>query len=289
MRKGLGFCYNRAPCVLPLLCLPQIPILNFSGIDPTERFSSRVENYAKYRPGYPDSLLPFMRDGLGLTPDMEVADVGSGTGLLTNLFVENGNNTFAVEPNQPMREAGEDWLGGRANFHSQDGRAEATGLPDNSVDMIVAGQAFHWFDIEQTRPEFARILRDEGYVGLIWNRRAKHTSFLREYVELLEKYAPTYKDIIESHFESGRFKQFFAPESVKTKTLSNAQRMTLDAFKGRLESASYCPSPGDENYVALMRALDKLFAQYEQDDKVSFDYDTLIFYAPLRSTSRKTA
>src|SRR5947209_11876909 len=127
-------------------------------IDSTSRFSSRVENYIRYRPGYPQSVVELLAGECGLTPTSVVADVGSGTGILTELFLRNGNTVYGVEPNREMREAGEGLLAGYPNFHSVDGRAEATGLPDASVDFVTAGQAFHWFDAQGARAEFSRIL-----------------------------------------------------------------------------------------------------------------------------------
>src|SRR4051812_26588364 len=104
--------------------------------NPTRRFSSRVENYVKYRPSYPAEVVELLAAECGLTPTALVADVGSGTGLLAELFLKNGNHVFGVEPNREMREAGERLLGSYANFTSVNGTAEATTLPDRSVDMI---------------------------------------------------------------------------------------------------------------------------------------------------------
>jgi ubiquinone/menaquinone biosynthesis C-methylase UbiE len=130
--------------------------------DPTQRFSSRVENYVKYRPGYPPAILDLLRDKCGLTSASTVADIGSGTGILTGLLLKSGARVFGVEPNPDMRAAGERLLAGQANFTSLAGTAEATTLPAQSVGIITAGQAFHWFDREPTRREFQRILQPGG-------------------------------------------------------------------------------------------------------------------------------
>ena len=121
--------------------------------DPTRRFSNRVDDYVRYRPHYPPGVLDRLREGIALTPRTVIADVGSGTGISTELFLQNGNTVFAIEPNPEMRAAAERLLGGRPNFHSVRGTAEATTLPDGSVDCVVAAQAFHWFDPEKTRVE----------------------------------------------------------------------------------------------------------------------------------------
>ena len=140
--------------------------------DPTRRFTNRVANYARYRPGYPPAVLTCLRDECGLSPGSTVADVGSGTGILTELFLANGNHVYAVEPNEAMRQAAELSLAHYPGFTSVDGRAEATTLADDSVDFVTAGQAFHWFDAAASRVEFNRILRPGGYTALVWNARA---------------------------------------------------------------------------------------------------------------------
>jgi ubiquinone/menaquinone biosynthesis C-methylase UbiE len=131
-------------------------------IDSTKRFSSRVENYIKYRPGYPPAMLDLLKEKCGLTGGSMVADIGSGTGILTELFLRNGNQVIGVEPNREMREAAERLLGKDPKFTSVSGTAESTTLKDQSVDFIAASQAFHWFDREQARREFLRVLKPGG-------------------------------------------------------------------------------------------------------------------------------
>ena len=142
-------------------------------ISPTQRFTSRVDNYRKYRPGYPPEIIPYLVENAWLTPQSVIADIGAGTGLLTQLFLEHGNQVYAVEPNQAMRAAADELLVGYAHYHSVDASAENTSLPDYSVDMITAAQAFHWFDHEKTKLEFQRVLKPGGMVVLIWNT-ARH-------------------------------------------------------------------------------------------------------------------
>src|SRR6185503_1231931 len=156
----------------------------------TERFSTRVESYIKYRPSYPTEVLELMRVRCGLAATSMVADIGSGTGILTELLLETGATVFAVEPNKEMRAAAERLLSDYGRFRSVDGTAEATTLPDASVDLITASQAFHWFDIQKARRELARVLRPRGWVVLIWNERPVDASaFLDEYDALLRRHA----------------------------------------------------------------------------------------------------
>src|ERR1043165_851495 len=127
-----------------------------------ERFSSRIADYIKYRPGYPAEIVTLLKTDCGLTPDSVVADIGSGTGKLTELFLKNGNIVFGVEPNVGMRSAAKQILGNFSNFKSIDGNAESTGLETSSVDFITAGQAFHWFDPDNFKVEARRILKADG-------------------------------------------------------------------------------------------------------------------------------
>lgn len=159
--------------------------------DPTERFSNRAEDYVRYRPGYPRAILPPLREDCGLAPESRIADVGSGTGLLGRVFLDDGETVYGVEPNAEMRAAGERSLRGYPRFHSVAASAEATSLAEASVDFIVAGQAFHWFDAQAARREFARILRPGGWVAVLWNeRRTDATGFLRAYEALLRRFSP---------------------------------------------------------------------------------------------------
>ena len=106
----------------------------------TTRFSDRVAYYIKYRPGYPAKVITLLNREIGLSPATVIADIGSGTGISSELFLKNGNRVFGVEPNQPMREAAESRLAGYDAFISINGTAEATTLPDASVDLVTAGQ-----------------------------------------------------------------------------------------------------------------------------------------------------
>ena len=136
-------------------------------VDPTQCFSNRVENYARFRPYYPQAVPELLKAECGLTSASVIADVGSGTGVLSEMFLERGNRVFGVEPNEEMRKAGERLLERYPNFTSVAGTAEDTKLVTPSVDFVVAGQTFHWFDAARSRGEFARILRAGGWVALV--------------------------------------------------------------------------------------------------------------------------
>jgi len=180
-------------------------------LDPTRRFSDRVENYILSRPSYPPQVLETMRNECALTAGSLIADIACGTGIFTRLLLENGNAVFGVEPNREMREAAVRLLAAYPRFEAVDASAEATTLPDHSVDIVTAAQAAHWFDLAATRREFARILKPGGWVVLIWNQRVTDsTEFLRSYEKLLLTYATDYEKVRHEHTTEG-IESFFAP------------------------------------------------------------------------------
>ena len=250
--------------------------------DHTGRFSTRVADYVKYRPGYPPAVLRLLEEECGLDSTSIVADVGSGTGILSELFLRNGNRVYGVEPNREMREAGERLLASYTNFTSVDGRAEATTLDDNSVDFVTAGQAFHWFDPPHARREFMRILRPGGWVVLVWNdRRTGGTPFLEEYERLLLEYGTDYKEVSVKYAEESMLAALYGPSEMHTETFDNEQVFDFDGLRGRLTSSSYAPQPGHPNFEPLMRELEALFRRYERGGRVVVAYDTKVFYGRL--------
>lgn len=247
--------------------------------DPTRRFSDRVADYIRYRPGYPDELLRVVQRETGLDEASVVADVGSGTGISSALLLRAGCTVFAVEPNDPMRQAADELLGDVPGFHSVAGRAEATGLPAMSVSHVTAGQAFHWFDPERARQEFARILRPDGWVVLFWNsRQTETTPFLRGYEELLLRYATDYREVNHRNIDPAVLARLFAGGTYQAHTFSSEQSFDLQGLTGRLLSSSYAPAAGDPRHVPMLRALNDLFDEHAVDGRVRFEYDTELFF-----------
>jgi SAM-dependent methyltransferase len=250
--------------------------------DSTRRFSSRVDNYIKYRPSYPAEVVALLAAECGLTPDALVADIGAGTGLLAELFLKNGYRVFGVEPNREMREAGERLLSAYPSFTSIDGTAEATTLGDHSIDVITAGQAFHWFDQEKSRAEFARILRPGGWVALVWNeRRVDSTPFLAAYEQLLRTYSSEYETLNHRQIDRETIAAFFKAGTFSSQSFENRQIFDFAGVKGRLLSSSYTPEPGQPRYQPMLDELTAIVQQYQVDGKVAFEYDTNVYYGQL--------
>ena len=250
--------------------------------DPTARFTGRVADYAAHRPSYPPEVIDVLaREGV-LRPGHVVADIGSGTGILTGLLLANGNTVYAVEPNAAMAEEAAARLGGDPRFRPIAGRAEATGLPDGSCDVVTAAQAFHWFDLDATRREFRRILRPGGAVVLIWNiRRLDATPFLREYEELLKRFALDYQKISAGWADEGAIGQFFAPSSFEVRGLEYRQVFGFDGLRGRLLSSSYAPPAGHPRHEPMIAELRRLFDSHQRGGEVAFEYDTKVYWGQL--------
>ena len=249
------------------------------------RFDSRVANYAAYRPGYPPELIAFLRGELGLGPGSVVADVGSGTGILSELFLREGCRVFAVEPNAAMREAAEAALGGDANFTSVAGTAEATTLGDASVDFAAAAQAFHWFDAESARAEFRRVLKPGGWAVVVWNnRRTDSTAFLRDYESLLRRFGTDYAQVAATYGDEGSLRKFFAP-GYRVRQFDNFQLFDFDGLKGRLLSASYVPLAGHPSHEPMLAELRRVFDAHRQDGRVRVEYDTDVYYGKRLAVS----
>ncbi|HWD40361.1 MAG TPA: class I SAM-dependent methyltransferase [Fimbriimonas sp.] len=248
-------------------------------VDHTKRFSDRVGTYVLYRPKYPAEVRELLERECGLDTKSFVADIGCGPGNLTELFLPTAACVYGVEPNHEMREAGQKLLQAHANFVSVDGTAEATTLPNASVDFITAGQAFHWFDQGKAKEEFRRILRPGGSVALIWNDRLTDESpFLQEYESLLESHAGEYRTVNHRNKTEASMREFMLPAEMKLATFCNAQQLNLAGLKGRVESSSYVPLTG-EGHRNLMLGLEQLFDKYKEDEAVSFLYRTEVYYA----------
>jgi len=248
---------------------------------PTDRFSDRVANYVKYRPSYPDGVIATLRERCGLLPDSVVADVGSGTGILSRLLLKSGAEVFGVEPNTEMRAAAARLLAAYPRFVSRDGRAEATGLVPDSIDIITAAQSFHWFDWDQTKSEFARILKAGGWVALIWNERRTDSAFGQAYESLLLEHAAEYAAVDHRRVTDDAIAAFFEPSEFASAAFENHQTFDFASLQGRVMSSSYAPTEDDPKHHALMADLRTIFDAHSRDDVVRFEYSTRMYFGQL--------
>ena len=256
--------------------LPPMPATNA-----TSRFSDRVENYVRYRPGYPDEALTALREECGLTPEHAVADIASGTGIWTRMLLENGNRVFGVEPNASMRDAGEQLLAPFPRFTSIAGLAETTNLTTASVDFVTAAQAGHWFDRARARQEFLRILKANGWLVLLWNEReTDSTPFLVDYEQLLLRYGTDYADVRHER-TTDSVNEFFDPAPYEERTFAMCQDFDYVGLEGRLLSSSYAPGPGHPKHEPMLRELRQIFEKHAVGGQVAFHYKTRVYFGHL--------
>lgn len=250
--------------------------------NPSQRFTGRVENYRRYRPTYPPDLVDRLRSACGLTPDSVIADVASGTGLLSEIFLAAGFRVVAVEPNAEMRGACAVLTEQFPGLTIIEGAAEATGLPDHSIDLITAAQAMHWFDPDKTRPEFHRILKPGGYCAVIYNNRPPGGDAFHEgYEHLLHEYGIDYVAVKQQHMGRGRLAAFFAPSSMECAVFPNQQSFGLEGLEGRVLSSSYMPQREHPRYEAMRQAIRRLFDQTQTNGRVTMKHDCLVCWGKL--------
>jgi SAM-dependent methyltransferase len=267
---------------------------------PTYRFSQRVDNYIKYRPHYPQAILDLLKAECQLANTDIIADVGSGTGILAELFLQNGNPVFGIEPDPDMRAGGEYYLQTYPNFTMIAGTAESTTLPDDAVDYLTVGQAFHWFDVQRARKEFVRILVPGGWVVLVWNiQRASGTPFLVALQQFWENKQFWKHSSRQSARQAARaqtyrldmdlarrelLEPFFAPGNFREEVFGNPMICDFERLRGRILSNGTALEPGDPNYGAMLNALERLFETYQQNGTVTIEHDTRLVYGQLMET-----
>ena len=249
--------------------------------NPIARFSDRAEDYARYRPHYSPDVVKALQQACGLRPEHIIADVGCGTGMLAEIFLDNGNPVIGVEPNREMRLAGEKYLAAYPKFSMVEGSAEATTLSAASVEFVVAGQAFHWFRPREARVEFARILKPGGWAVLVWHDRdSQSTPFLHAYEAFVRQHSTDYDRVTHKLINYATLQHFFGPHEMQRIQQHNLQRLDFDGLRGRLLSSSYIPKSG-EKYDAMIAALPELFSTHAVDGHVVLEYETKIYYGHL--------
>ena len=248
--------------------------------DPTARFSDRVEDYAASRPGYPGGLLPLVVRETGLTPAWIVADLGSGTGLSSIPFLDHGNRVLGVEPNAAMRTAAEARMAAYPGFESREGSAEATGLAGGSVDLVVAAQAFHWFDPGAAAREAERILRPGGWRLVLWNTRLPGSPFMDAYEGFLLEHGTDYRAVRHDHVSPDALTTFLGAPPRRF-TLDTLQHFDREGLRSRVRSSSYTPAHGEPGHGPMMEVLDALFTAHQEEGRVTFLYETEIYLPHL--------
>jgi SAM-dependent methyltransferase len=250
--------------------------------NPTQRFTGRVESYRRYRPGYPVAIVDTLQRECGLSAESVIADVAAGTGLFAEIFLAAGFAVTAVEPNDEMRAACAELESTYPKLRCVAGTAEATGLPDGSVDLITVAQAMHWFDLERARAEFTRILKPGGWCAVIYNnRRFGGDLFHEAYERFLLEFGIDYSAVKDQHMGRKRLAQFVAPSTMQCAGFPNAQALTLEGLRGRVMSSSYIPKEHHPRFAEMQAALERLFVENESGGTVTMVHESMVCYAQL--------
>lgn len=250
--------------------------------DATQRFGARADAYARARPAYPQQAVVALVRALALPAGSCIVDLGCGTGLSSEAFLRSGFRLIGVEPNQAMRAHAAQLSARYRRFAVVDGRAESTGLDAACADLVIAAQAFHWFDVEAARKEALRILRRPPRAALIWNdRRTEGSEFARGYEQLLLRFGTEYRAVQERHTQVDRLERFFGHARWRTIGIAHSTPLDFDTLAERLNSASYVPSPADPRHGPMMQALRELFAGTARAGMVSMEFETRIHFAEM--------
>jgi hypothetical protein len=250
-------------------------------MDSTQRFSDRVENYAKFRPDYPNALIRFLLDRL--PPPAVIADIGSGTGILSDQLLGARYTVFGIEPNGPMRLEAERRLAMQTGFHTVAGTAEATTLASGSVDAVTCAQSFHWFDRSRCRIEFERISRTPKLVLLIWNERGSQ-DLMEEYDRILQESAPEYRTVGHRNVTDADIASFFSPHPVELLYFPHAQSLDREGFLGRVLSSSYVPNVGKPGHDEVMEKMQVFFDRHAESGRIKLPYQTRVYAAQLEES-----
>lgn len=238
-----------------------------------EIFTPLANDYARYRPGYPAEVLSALETTCGLTPDWVVADIGSGTGKLADLFLAAGHRVIGVEPNREMRLEGERLLAGHSNFHSLDGTAESIPIEANSVDLVAVGQALHWFDVDKARTEFRRVLRPGGWIAVLWNDPVPDTTgFTDEYRSACRAWSEARQTSDPAPSLNTGVDRIFGGAVPHHESFPHVKRFDLEGFLGRVRSSGKLPQPGNPGHDELTALLTDVFNRYQREGAVELHY-----------------
>ena len=246
-------------------------------MDSIQNFTGRATDYTVGRPVYALRFIEHLYSHYGFSEQSLVADIGAGTGKFTKQLLDRGSHVYCVEPNDDMREIAVKELRGYKKFTAIKGTATDTSLADHSVDFITTAQAFHWFDVAGFRNECKRILKENGYVFLIWNMRDMTSEITLECFEIYSKYCPNFKGFgggIQK--DDVRIKRFFDNNYTYVE-FDNDLYYTKDTFISRSLSGSYSLKDGDEKYDEYLGELEKVFEKYALDGNLTMKNKTVAY------------
>ncbi len=247
-------------------------------MDSTGKFTHKVSDYVKYRPSYPDGFIRYLFEEVGFSGDAAVADVGAGTGILTARLAEEVKTVYAIEPNRNMRMACMEACGRNCSFVTLEGTAEDTGLPDDSVDFVTVAQAFHWFDRHRSQQEFARILKPDGLVVLVWNTRVPDAPVVLALDAACRRHCPDFTGFSGGEAASfERFVSIFRDGICEMRSFPNDQMLTREALVGSMLSSSYAPMKAEVSFDPFVKELESIFDRFAVNGHLFLPMRTLSY------------
>jgi ubiquinone/menaquinone biosynthesis C-methylase UbiE len=249
-------------------------------MDTSSLYDNRVEYYLKYRPGYPDQYVSDLIKLKILQKSDVIVDMGCGTGLLAEIFLRNRNKVIGIEPNLEMRQAAENYLKKYLpiSFKCLNGKAESSTLDPISVNHIVCGESFHWFETHSAIKEFQRILIPNGYLMIFSNWEYKNTDFAKQFNLIIQKHQfesnvkPPPKIEWNQIFHNGKYEKIQYPMR---------KEMNFEQILGYALSLSRTPLPGDKAYEFFKNELKNAFNRFEKNTKILFEFKTKLKFGKL--------
>jgi SAM-dependent methyltransferase len=244
--------------------------------DPTHAlsFGAAAREYDRFRPRYPEAAVRWAL--AGLEAPVRVVDLGAGTGILTRGVLALGHEVVPVEPDPAMRAQLEFATPGTKALA---GSAEAVPLPDGTVDAVLAGQAYHWFDRERAHAEVARLLRPDGTFAPIWNTRDERVDWVAE-LSRIAHLGDNAGGVVEKY---GDFGSDFEPTELGE--FAHTTTLTPDEVVAMLHTRSYWLTASIDEQDRIDRELGKLFTSHPDlagRESVELPYRTFVFRARRR-------
>jgi SAM-dependent methyltransferase len=244
---------------------------------PRAIFSNKVADYVASRPDYPPALFEALTARCAIDADKLVVDIGSGTGLLTQGLLRCGYRVVAVEPNAEMRAEADARFRDNSNFRSADGCAESIPLSAGTADLITAAQAFHWFEVDQARTEFLRVLTPTGSVALIWNDRTPDDPLQQALDALFSAYGGAKRGALVAHEDRSKVSAFFGANKPEQLTWPHEHRLDEAGLLSLVFSRSYMPGRETETGRSAARQASKIFLAFASSGLVVVRYQTIVF------------
>lgn len=253
----------------------------FTIMDNTEKFNQKADAYSFGRPTYAKTFIDWLYSEQGLNRQSIIADIGSGTGILSKQLLDKGSIIYAVEPNTDMRINAENKLKSFKNFRSVNGTAEHTTLENNCVDFITVAQAFHWFNVISFKKECYRILKPNGKVFLIWNTRDSAADVNIQQGLIFKKYCPNFVGFSGGIKENDeRICAFFENKFVRVE-FDKPLLYDREKFIQRSLSSSYSLNKEDKNFNQFLQAINDFFDRYSINGVLTVPNNTVVYFGTV--------